>query len=94
MSNLARAVELVERAAEADAAARRPPAFREAINEALGKAYPPIDKAYAEEHPGLAARDRPSHDDREMMACRYGLFVPGRGPGRGGAAVAGYGVAR
>lgn len=74
MSNLARAVELVEKAAEADAAAGRPPSFREALNKALGEAYPPIDKAYAEEHPGLAARGRPSDDDREMLVLRYGLF--------------------
>lgn len=74
MSNLARAVELVEKAAEADAAAGRPPALREALNDALGKAYSPVDRAYMEEHPGLASRDRPSADDREMLALRYGLF--------------------
>lgn len=74
MSNLAWAVELIEKAAEADAKAGRPPEWRVAINEALGEAYPPVDRAYAEEHPGLAARDRPSKDDREMMAMRYGMF--------------------
>lgn len=74
MSNLARAFELVEKAAEEDARAGRPPEHRVAINEALGRVYPPVDRDYAEEHPGLAAEDCPSADDREMMALRYGLF--------------------
>jgi hypothetical protein len=74
MSNLARAVELVEKAAEEDAQAGRPPEFRVVLNDALIKAYPRQYRAYAIEHPGAASRDRASHDDREMLALRYGLF--------------------
>lgn len=58
MSELARAFELVEKAAEEDANACREPDASAAIATALWRTHP----------------DAPGFEVREMMALRYGLF--------------------
>lgn len=71
---LARMVELVEIAAGEDVAAVRVPNAQKALREAASRVAAPVDRAYAELHPGVAALDMSTGYDRDRMVERYGLF--------------------
>lgn len=64
MSDMAIMVELVENAAEADAAAGRPPDAQTAIQQAMRRATTPMSQADTEQGKNRCA----------IMAERYGLF--------------------
>ncbi len=75
MSIVAYMIERVEVISEADAKAGWPPDAQEAaIWEAVRRHATPVDPAFSELHPGLAAKDQPNSHQREIVAERYGLF--------------------